>query len=171
MHVLIDADLEELIGHIWITVSGHAKCSIGHQKDIYVHRRIVELVLNRPLKSTEHVHHWNENKLDNRRSNLVVCSNSYHKLLHARQDCINDGYNPDTHHYCSSCKQYHVKELFAKNRNAWNGVHNMCRISSNSARKEKGYGEFTWKERMYQQFRRALKKNLVLSLDKEGRRL
>lgn len=139
MQLLIDADLVDKIGHTWMAKSGHAKCSIGHQQDQLVHRRIVEFVLKRPLKSTEHVHHVNENKLDNQRRNLVVCTNAYHQMIHARQRSLNDGYNPTTHHYCTQCKEYHLKEAFPKNKNAWNGVHNMCKVSSNEARRGKGY--------------------------------
>lgn len=165
MILLIDADLVAEIGHTWVNIHGY----VLHGMDNLVHRYVAAKVLGRKLKSTEHVHHINGNKLDNRRKNLLICSNSYHQLIHARQDTVDDGYNPSTHHYCTGCKEYHLKEMFPKNKNAWNGVHNMCLITSNKARRGKGYGKFDWKKRMQQQYRRSLVKGLVTCLDKEGR--
>jgi len=115
------------------------------------------------------VHHVDGNRSNNTPSNLVICPNdSYHSLLHARQDMFNDGFNPDTHGFCSDCKEYHIKELFPKNRNTWNGIYNICKERSN--RRRRGlYYNFRWRERMNQQYRRADKKGLVSSLTKEGR--
>lgn len=168
MIALIDADTE-ITGTIWFDHSGYPVVSIGHQQQILLHRFIVEKALQRKLKSTEHVHHINKNKLDVRRKNLVVCSDSYHKLLHARQDILDDGFDPNLHHYCTACKTYHVKEYFPKYKNSWAGLGSMCRKESNRRRRGKGYHKFTWRECMHQQFRRAVKKGLVSSLTKEGR--
>jgi hypothetical protein len=46
------------------------------------HILIAEKVLGRKMKRGEVVHHVNGDKLDNRNSNLIICSNSHHVYLH-----------------------------------------------------------------------------------------
>jgi predicted nucleic acid-binding Zn ribbon protein len=51
----------------------------GHRN---LHRVLMEEHLGRRLRDDEHVHHLNEDKLDNRLENLVVLSQREHQLLH-----------------------------------------------------------------------------------------
>jgi len=50
-----------------------------------VHRTVARIKIGRPIRSNEVVHHRNENKLDNRRSNLRVMSRPAHYKLHKRK--------------------------------------------------------------------------------------
>lgn len=54
-------------------------------KGIRLHRFLVEKQLGRKLKRTEHVHHLNGDKLDNRLDNLVVLSERDHHSIHAKE--------------------------------------------------------------------------------------
>lgn len=62
--------------------------SIAPGKYVLEHRLMAEKSLGRPLKTTEHVHHINCDKYDNRSENLLICSNSYHATLHSKMRAL-----------------------------------------------------------------------------------
>jgi hypothetical protein len=67
---------------------GYVRVGVGGRKDL-AHRVIVERALGKPLPSTAVVHHVDGNKANNANANLVVCpSESYHRLLHRRQEAL-----------------------------------------------------------------------------------
>lgn len=45
---------------------------------------VAEAVLGRYLRKGEVVHHINNSKTNNQQSNLLICTETYHKFLHAR---------------------------------------------------------------------------------------
>lgn len=61
---------------------GYIVLSDGNGGEQYEHRLVAEKALGRKLKTMERVHHINYDKTDNRNCNLIVCSQSYHHMLH-----------------------------------------------------------------------------------------
>ena len=132
-----------------------------------VHRLVAEKAIGRKLTKREHVHHVNYNKLDARGGNLVICEAGLHMLLHSRWDTMLAGFDWRTHSRCSVCQTYHPVEDFPKSKNAQreHPVHNICKRESNRIRKEKQYRSvWDWRGVMNQQFNRAIKKGVPLSV-------
>ena len=71
---------------IWLSPEERAKhaCKLSRGRYIQEHVAVVEGVLGRCLKRGEVVHHINGDSLDNRKRNLLVCTQSYHMLIHQR---------------------------------------------------------------------------------------
>ena len=73
-------------GHFFISKDGYKMVwnPYNSQRFIAEHILIAEKALGRRLKRGEVVHHWNGVKTDNRNSNLLICTQSYHRGLHER---------------------------------------------------------------------------------------
>lgn len=70
-------------GYVCLHKPEHPFCnSNGYIKE---HRLIMEEHLGRTLNREEHIHHRNNNKLDNRLSNLQLVTNSEHIKLHRKE--------------------------------------------------------------------------------------
>ena len=51
--------------------------------NVYEHRKVAAENLGRPLRPHEEVHHIDEDKTNNEWENLVVCSGTMHRVIHA----------------------------------------------------------------------------------------
>ncbi len=89
----------------------YAKAEIEHPKKdnggyVLQHILVAEKALGKHLPEKTIVHHVDENKLNNRNNNLVVCEDiAYHLLLHVRmrafRECGNANFKK-----CIHCKKY-----------------------------------------------------------------
>jgi len=64
--------------------SGYVRINVGAGKGQYEHVLIAEKALGRALRPDECVHHLNGIKGDNRNTNLLICTNGYHRSLERR---------------------------------------------------------------------------------------
>ena len=104
------------------------------------HLRVVERILNHRLPVTAVIHHFNSNRKDNSRGNLVVCQDqAYHILLHSRKRIYGLGGNPNTDKICSKCGEVKRKTEFHKAKRA-DGCRCYCKDCQSFIAKEKYYG-------------------------------
>ncbi len=85
---IVDVDLYETVTrYTWgansIDGNFYARTTIDG-KNVLLHRLIAEFVIDRPLRRNEVVHHVDENPLNNKRNNLLICTIGYHNWLHNR---------------------------------------------------------------------------------------
>src|SRR3990167_639054 len=82
------------------TVSaGYINLRTGTGKARREHIVIAEHALGRPLRKGEVIHHIDGNKVNNRNSNLLICSASFHRWLHNRMAAL---YQRDHFSYTAS---------------------------------------------------------------------
>ena len=69
-------------GGVVLNTNGYLRISHGPETRKYIHRKVMEQHLGRPLSRDEVVHHINGDKRDNRIENLMVMTNQEHTTLH-----------------------------------------------------------------------------------------
>jgi hypothetical protein len=117
-------------GYVLVYTPGHPRAHRGY---VLEHVLVAERALGKYLPPRAVVHHVNEQRPDNRPTNLVVCENqAYHLLLHARARVLED------HHLggkvCLTCKVRRPFKEFSRSRSRFDGLNPHCR-SCDAARK------------------------------------
>lgn len=109
---------------------GHVN-SVGYRqvysdgKLTYEHIVLAEKALGKKLPPGSRVHHFDEDKSNNK-SNLVLCQDeAYHRLLHKRMRALRESGDPN-HLKCPYCKKYDAAELLTINKSGGYAFHPSC---------------------------------------------
>lgn len=114
-------------GYVLVYVPGHPRAH-SHTNHVFEHVVIVEAALGHPLPKGAEIHHVDECKSNNARTNLVVCENrTYHNLLHFRQAALRNGIDPDTERKCNSCHKVQPLSEFNRRKSHFTGLDRTCR--------------------------------------------
>ncbi len=104
----------------------------------YVDEHIIlaEQALGKYLPPKAEVHHVDRNRQNNSLGNLVICENKkYHRLLHAREDRLNDTGSLDMKR-CCCCHAVKSLDQFNSNVVSWDNLSAVCKSCRAIKRKE-----------------------------------
>ena len=89
------------------------------------HHLVAEIVLGRPLKYPEVVHHVDEDRKNNINKNLVICNRAYHALLHMRMRALEACGNPD-YRVCIHCGRHDDPNMMVPRNKGKVFAHAIC---------------------------------------------
>lgn len=154
----IQINIDIAIGYKYFIDKDHPLAT-GNSGRVYLHRHIASIKLGRWILSEEHVHHIDENKLNNSPDNLVVLTAEEHGKLHQNVEklekicpiCDDTFYVVPSHHdrvTCSvecaalKCTKVHIDKIELE-KLIWNYpytvVGKMLGLSDNGVRKKAKY--------------------------------
>lgn len=93
------------------------------------------LALGKPIPPGVIVHHVNEITTDNRNTNLLICSQGYHHLLHARMRALRACGNPSWRK-CQYCQTWDSPDHLVINKKSSSVRHRACHTKSEYNRKQ-----------------------------------
>ena len=73
---------KRVVGFSRLRADGYLEVKTPAREYVLEHRLVAAQMIGRALKTTEHVHHINGDRADNRPENLLVMSNAEHQKLH-----------------------------------------------------------------------------------------
>lgn len=119
-------------GYLCRLVPGHPRAnSRGYVRE---HVLIAERALGRPVPLGVEVHHFNEDRGDNGRGNLVICEDlAYHRLLHKRREAQLACGDPNKRR-CIYCREFDLPEQMYRNPGNGQFWHRPCRRACRAPR-------------------------------------
>lgn len=90
------------------------------------HVSVAERALGKKLPTGAVVHHINENRLDNRPENLVICSRAFHQIIHQRMHAMKACGHADWRK-CRFCARYDDPINLYAPPHGGTAYHNECR--------------------------------------------
>jgi hypothetical protein len=116
------------LGYVALWDPRHPRASIGNGNYVLEHVVVAERALGKRLPLDVEIHHVNEDKADNRRSNLVICQDhAYHMLIHARQRALR-GCGDPSYRRCRHCREWDAPGLMIQiEKGKSSFAHRACR--------------------------------------------
>jgi hypothetical protein len=122
-------------GYVRVLMPEHSRADVDGY--VYEHILVCEKALGKPLPLGAEPHHINENKSDNRPSNLIVCQDrAYHLILHQRMRALKDCGHASWRK-CFVCKKYDSPENLSNVQKGRAPYHSSCINAYNLISKRK----------------------------------
>ena len=119
--------------YVKVLVPSHPKAVSGYVNE---HVLVAEHAFGRFLPPKAEVHHVDRNRQNNSPGNLVICENKkYHRLLHAREDRLNDTGSLAIRRCCHCHEPKELKDFNSNSQN-WDGRSAICKTCRVIKRKE-----------------------------------
>ena len=111
-----------------ITPQGYISVATGHGSRLE-HLEVAERALGKPLPDGAEVHHFDEDRSNNDKRNLVICENrGYHMILHSLQKLAAAGFDPHSMKHCGRCGKVKSRRDFSYSWPTWDRLLTICKL-------------------------------------------